>query len=276
MTTTVTHTVVTAEGARPERSILFLHGILGSGGNWRTFARRFVAARPDWAAVLVDLRMHGASQGFAPPHTVASTAGDLDAIDAVLPCPVRGIVGHSFGGKVALAYVASHADRLDEAWILDSMPGARPEARGSEDTVQVIDVLDALPNEPFASREAFVALLQSKGISTPTAQWLAMNLRPVARGEYRFRPDLTAIRSQLDDYFTVDHWPTIEHAPSTLALHLVIGGRSNVFDASDRARIDALANAHPDRVFVHVLANAGHWVHVDDPDGLLALMTRDE
>ena len=56
MTATVTHTVVTAEGARPERAILFLHGILGSGGNWRTFARRFVAARPDWAAVLVDLR----------------------------------------------------------------------------------------------------------------------------------------------------------------------------------------------------------------------------
>src|SRR5438045_3613951 len=46
--------------------MLFLHGIFGTGGNWRTIARRWVALRPTWGAVLVDLRMHGRSQGLRP------------------------------------------------------------------------------------------------------------------------------------------------------------------------------------------------------------------
>ena len=56
----------------PEAWMLFLHGILGSGANWRTIAKRFIGARPRWGAVLVDLRMHGASRELAPPRPRAA------------------------------------------------------------------------------------------------------------------------------------------------------------------------------------------------------------
>jgi pimeloyl-ACP methyl ester carboxylesterase len=273
MTATVTHTIVTAEGSQPNRTMLFLHGIFGTGGNWRTFARRFVAARPEWAAALVDLRMHGASQGFPGPHTVQSTAADLDALDAVLPYPVRGVVGHSFGGKVALAYIDRHARNLSEAWILDSMPGTRVHARGSESTMRALDVMEALPNEPFPSRDVFVQKLVDEGIARSVAQWLAMNLRAEERGVYRLRLDLAANRAQIEDYFARDEWSVIERAPDNLALHIVIGGQSGVFDAEDRRRIERIADEKPKHVYVHVLEKAGHWVHVDDPDGLFAAMT---
>lgn len=271
MTSTVTHAVITADGATPTRAMMFLHGIFGSGANWRSFARRFVGARPDWCAVLVDLRMHGASQAFAPPHTVAAAAQDLEPLASSLAVPVRGVVGHSFGGKVALAYVAKHAATLDEAWILDSAPGARPDARGSETTVAVLQTLGALGTR-FVSREAFIDALVAAGIERSIAQWLAMNLRN-ANGTYELRLDLAAIRALLDDYFEVDLWSAIEQAPASLAMHVVVGGRSRVFSDADRARIEALAAQKPAHVFLHVLENAGHWVHVDDPEGLLAVMT---
>ena len=51
------------------------------------------AARPDWGVVLVYQRMHGDSQQFAPPHTVAATAEDLLALDAVTPGPIPGVYG---------------------------------------------------------------------------------------------------------------------------------------------------------------------------------------
>ena len=51
----LSHALVTAPGQTPDRWMLFLHGILGSGANWRTVARKIVAARPQWGAVLVDL-----------------------------------------------------------------------------------------------------------------------------------------------------------------------------------------------------------------------------
>jgi len=63
--------------AGPAQWMLVLHGILGSGGNWRSFARRVAEACPSWGFVLVDLRMHGLSQGAPPPHTVESAARDL-------------------------------------------------------------------------------------------------------------------------------------------------------------------------------------------------------
>src|SRR5687767_12064792 len=96
------HAVLAPEGAAPRRWIMFLHGILGSGANWRSFAKGLLAACPGWGAVLVDLRMHGSSQGFAPPHTVAAAAADLASLG--LPGPLGAVVAHSFGGKVALAY----------------------------------------------------------------------------------------------------------------------------------------------------------------------------
>jgi pimeloyl-ACP methyl ester carboxylesterase len=40
-------------------TVLFLHGILGSGKNWSTFAKR-VAQQCALQALLLDLRCHGA------------------------------------------------------------------------------------------------------------------------------------------------------------------------------------------------------------------------
>ena len=56
---TLAHTRVTAAGATPERWLLVLHGIYGSGRNWGSIARRLVDARPEWGVLLVDLRLLG-------------------------------------------------------------------------------------------------------------------------------------------------------------------------------------------------------------------------
>lgn len=55
--------------ASPDRTLFVLHGLLGCGRNWRSWAKRLVegaaaaapAAGGPWRALLVDLRCHGAS-----------------------------------------------------------------------------------------------------------------------------------------------------------------------------------------------------------------------
>lgn len=250
--------------------MFFLHGILGSGANWRTFARRWVAARPEWGAVLVDLRKHGGSQDFPPPHTLAACAGDLVDLERAVPGPVQGVLGHSFGGKVALAYLARRGEQLAHAFIIDSMPGARSDARGSEQVVKLLDLLEHLP-PTFASREDFIARVEAAGFSREIALWQAMNLK--REGEvYTLRVDLPAIRALLDDYFAQDFWPVIEAPRSATQVHLIIGGRSTVFNAEDRERAARIAAASGGRVTYDVFPNAGHWVHVDEPEGLLNLV----
>ncbi len=260
--------IVTAPGANPSRWMFFLHGILGSGANWRTFARELTAAEPDWGAVLVDLRLHGDStRGFAPPHTLAACAADLEGLAQELGRPIRAVCGHSFGGKVALVYARRCRENLERLFVVDSTPSQRPDARGSESTRAIVDMLMTLPEE-FPSRDAFLSFVEGRGVTRPIAMWLAMNVKPIAgTTRYVFRIDVPAVRALLDDYFAVDCWDVLEHPPAGRRAHLVAGGSSNVLDEADRDR----ARRCP-QTTVDVVPGAGHWVHVDAPDALRALV----
>jgi esterase len=266
------HAIVSAPGAAPSRAMLVLHGILGSGGNFRTFVRSVVTARPDWAFVLVDLRGHGQSLDAPPPHTLASAAEDLVRLERALALPVRGVMGHSFGGKVGLAYAEARAGELDEVWVLDSTPSARPEGMRTVEASHVVDMLESLPKE-LPSRERFFELMMAQGLSLPTTEWLAMNVR--RDGDvFRFRLDLAVIRALLEDYFARDLWHVVERGDGRRRVHFVIGGLSETVSPADRGRLEALAQGSSGPS-VHVLPRAGHWVHVDDPDALLAIVTKD-
>src|SRR6185295_11256364 len=117
------------DGARPKRVIVFLHGILGRGNNLRTIARRFVELRPEWSAWLVDLRGHGRSPKGTPEPSLEAAARDV----VELAPSVRAIVGHSFGGKIALeAARIGEIASLEHVVVIDSAPGAREPVRGGD------------------------------------------------------------------------------------------------------------------------------------------------
>ncbi|MBL8932913.1 MAG: alpha/beta hydrolase [Archangium sp.] len=263
--------IVTASGAAPaQHSLLLLHGILGQGTNLRTLARRFVEARPGWQAVLVDLRAHGQSQTVEGDDTITRAADDVAETAKTLSAPVRGVLGHSFGGKVAML-LAERISGLEHLVILDSGPGQRTDFRGSELTMKVLSVLEDAP-ALFPSREAFVTHLGAAGIDKGIGQWLGMNLERDEAG-FRFRLSLSRIRSLLASYFATDCWPLLERlaADDGPRFHLVIGARSKVFDANERDRAEGLVSRSSGRCTVDVL-QTGHWVHVDDFEGTVGVL----
>jgi pimeloyl-ACP methyl ester carboxylesterase len=265
------HGIVTAESADPERYMLFLHGILGTRANWRGIARRFVEVRPEWGAILVDLREHGDSLGFSAPHTLQAAAADVAELVESLSTPVGGALGHSFGGKVVLEWLRSRRGQDTEAWTIDSSPSPSAANRDTTATAEVIRTLDALPAE-WDSRDAFVAAMVEAGQPPPIAQWLAMNLRRTDDGGRAFGPNLEVIRDLIEDYARSDAWDVLEALPAGCTLDVVVGGRSEVFSLSDRARVERIAEQNS-RISVHVIEHAGHWVHVDAADALVALLT---
>ena len=72
----------------------------------------------------------------------------------------------------------------------------------------------------------------------------------------------------LADYWRADYWPVLEGGRAG-AMHVLIGTGSDRFDAGTVARFAALDRAGV--IHLHRL-DAGHWVHVDDPEGLLAAL----
>lgn len=259
------HTRVTAAGRDPARWLLVLHGIYGAGRNWGSIARRLVDARPEWGAVLVDLRMHGQSRGFTGPHTIAAAADDVDRLVAHLDLHAAAVLGHSFGGKVALTYARHHGGELRQVWVIDSTFAVRPP---SGSAWEMIEAVRRLPPE-FASRAEAVAGLVAQGYAEPVAQWMAINLQP-QDGRYRWRIDFDAMDEMLRDFFRTDLWDVVESPPPGVDIHFVKATESDTLDLEAAARVQAAVRTSG-HVFLHLL-QGGHWLNTDNPDGVLQLL----
>jgi len=267
------HELLTAEGAAPARWLLLTHGILGAGGNWRRIARGLVQRQPMRGVVLVDLRGHGRSPQGEPPHTLAACAADVAALIAALRADGRAVdalAGHSFGGKVVLQARALPDVAALQTWLLDSSPSARPpgELAGDDGAIGVLGALEALP-PTHADRAAFVVALEAVGHSSALAHWLALSLVP-DEGGVRLRFDLPAVRAMITDYLARDLWPLVTDDALPGEVHLVVAERSTTVSAADRTRLAAAEARH--RVHGHLVAGAGHWLHVDAPDAVIELL----
>ncbi|MDP2307482.1 MAG: alpha/beta fold hydrolase [Pseudomonadota bacterium] len=276
------HVIQTAPGAAPTRWAWLLHGILGSGQNLRTVARRLVAAKPDWGFVLPDLRNHGESRGAPPPHTVVACAEDLFALAAHLGIEPRSAIGHSFGGKVAMVWGAraeARGHHVERIWALDVPPGPPdiPLAAQSE-VARVVLALRTVPM-PLPRRDSVVELLTRAGFSAGLAQWMTTNVRPTEAG-FVWRFDLVAIEEMMHDYARTDAWPWLLSRERRARVDVVRAERSERWPDAELERFgvtpqQTASETRPERLHLHVLPNAGHWVHVDNPDGLHALLVEE-
>jgi len=180
-------------------------------------------------------------------------------------------VGHSYGGKVTLKLLEERPQLAREAWVLDASPSARAERSADDSTQRVLDGLRALP-ETFPSRNAFAETLAARGIAPALGAWLAKNLvrSTDGREQLRFGLDMRAIGELLADHDRQDLWHVVEAPDRGAKLRFVLGGRSTTLSAATRARLAELASR--DVIELMELPQAGHWVHADDPEGLLKLL----
>lgn len=256
------HSIVTPRGGEPRKAMLFLHGILGRGNNWRSFARRMVDDREGFAAVLVDLRHHGDSLDVrGGEDSIEGCVDDLEALEGALGLPVAAALGHSFGGKVALAYAARRRAPLEEALIVDVDPAANL-SRGRPEVESLIETLETLP-KTHPSREAFAEALAERGVGKTLSGWLSLNLSRDEDG-VRFGPDLGAIRAMLRSHLETDLMDAALKPREGTRMRFLLGGRSDsVSPESRRALEEAAARGV---IELEIAPDAGHWVHVDAPE----------
>lgn len=253
------------ESGRSSRHLYVLHGIYGAGRNWGSVARSLVASRPGWGVILVDLRLHGHSQGFAPPHTLRACAHDVYELAEALGRPADVIVGHSFGGKVAL--MAAGLLSPDQVWVIDSTPSRRSPGGAA---FRMLRILRHLPPD-YASRAEAIQTLIDLQVVPYVARWMATNLE-LSGKRFRWRFDLNGVEALLYDFFRTDVWDVVENPPPGTRIHFVKATESDVMPEVECARVEALRQQG--RSFVHRV-HGGHWVHVDSPNELLAILLRE-
>lgn len=240
-----------------------LHGIYGRGRNWQAVARAIVAARPDYACWLLDLPHHGDSPGGRHGVSVAGLAADvIDWTEAASIVP-RVVLGHSFGGKVALAIAGRYQEGHLQVWVIDSTPEAK--APGGS-AWAMLDLVRRLPPH-FASREEATQAIVEGGYTLGVAQWMATNLTRADEG-FVWKLDFSVMDQLLDDFFRAEMWHVVESPAAGHDIHVLKASESSAISETAVTRLEAAAGP---RLHVHHRAG-GHWIHAEAPQMVAELI----
>jgi esterase len=249
----------------PSRHLVMLHGIYGRGRNWQGIARSLVAARPEYCCWLVDLPYHGDSGPGVHGDTVEGIARDLQDWIASAGFIPDAMLGHSYGGKVALAYALLQMDVPLQVWVIDSTPETKAPS-GSAWTM--LELIRRLPPR-FGSRDEAVDAIVAGGFTLGVAQWMATNLTR-EQGTFVWRLDFSAMERLLDDFFVTDLWKFVEQPGPSQDVHFLKASESNTISTN---ALERLERAPKDRVHVHHAAG-GHWIHAESPQIVLDLLVK--
>ena len=102
--------------------VLVVHGVTNTGARYRRLAE---GELPGCRVIAPDLRGHGASI-WDPPWDVGRHVADLIALLDAERIGRATVVGHSFGGMVAMELAAAAPDRVEGVALLDPACGIDP------------------------------------------------------------------------------------------------------------------------------------------------------
>jgi pimeloyl-ACP methyl ester carboxylesterase len=239
------------EGNGP--ALVVLHGLFGSSRNWASIAK-FLAARH--RVFSVDLRNHGESP-WSDEMTYAAMADDIAALLHRLGIEKPMLLGHSMGGKVAMALALTQPQRVAALAVVDIAPvtyGNELEAYAR--AMLAVDLARTV-------RRAEVEARLAESIPDPGVR--AFLLQNLVRGEdsFAWRLNLPVLSGAMDK---LRDFPAALHDATYGGLTWFIAGAlSDYVRPEHEPHIRALFPAAE----IRPVACAGHWVHAETPQAFI-------
>lgn len=192
------------------------------------------------------------------------------------------VFGHSFGGKVALQYLETCRKQSrkspSQVWVLDSLPGTgETDYKNRKLTASIENVLPRLKEIPLPihSKSQLIKDLTAKGIGLGEAQWLTTNLRLISNQpeQYEWKMDVPVIEELFQAFLATDLWPVVREGgvDDNVQIHFVHAEKNSMWTPQI---LEDLEDLEGEQVFSHLLVKSGHWVHIDNPNGLLEIIQK--
>lgn len=232
--------------------VVLLHGLFGAAQNWGAIQRKLATRH---RVLALDLRNHGASPHADTMGYPAMAADVAETIAAVTAAPAA-VLGHSMGGKVAMALALAEPQLVSRLIVADIAPVAYgPALRG------YVEALQAIALRPGLTRREVEAALAETIPEPGIRAFLAQNLLP-QEDPPRWRLGLDEIAAAM---------PVIEDFPPLPGRYdgpvLVMAGEHSGYVRP--VHRPAFAAHFPAARFV-IIPGAGHWLHAENPTGFLA------
>lgn len=230
-------------------AVLLAHGLFGSGKNLGGVARRLAQDR---LVVSVDMRNHGDSF-HSDDHSYLALADDLAEVIAAQGAPMD-VVGHSMGGKAAMAAALRQPALIRRLAVLDIAPFAY-----SHDQLGLIDAMESLDLDGLKLRSEADRRLSAR-IKTPGVRAFLLQSLDLKTEPAQWKMNLAALRANMD---AVVGWPDGLAPARFTGPVLALAGRESDYCGADA--VAAILRYFP-QASVEFLEGTGHWLHAERPE----------
>ncbi|WP_439139807.1 alpha/beta fold hydrolase [Roseicyclus sp.] len=225
--------------------ILIAHGLFGSARNWGVIARRL--SDQGRRVVTVDMRNHGDSP-WEGNHSYPDLAEDLAQVIAAHGGQAD-VLGHSMGGKAAMALALTHPTLVRRLIVADIAPVAYGHTQK-----HLIDAMRAVDLSLIETRRDADLQLAGHVSDAGVRAFLLQSLDVKGRA---WRLNLDALERFMP---AILGWPDLVGSFDGPTLFLS-GALSDYVKPDHRPAIKAL---FPKAQFAKI-PGAGHWLHADRP-----------
>jgi len=233
--------------------VVLLHGLFGAARNFGA-VQRVIAQR--FRVVALDMRNHGDSP-HAPDMRYPTQAADVRETMQSLGIETAAVIGHSMGGKAAMAMALRWPDLVGRLLVSDIAPVNYQHGNNA-----IAEAMAAIPLTPTLTRPQADAVL---GAAIPRPDIRAFLLQNLRFGvEPHWRIGLAEITAAIPDLEGWTDMPGTYPGPSLF----LTGANSDYVRPEHRP---VIRSRFPAARFV-AIKHAGHWIHADNPAGFLSVL----
>ncbi len=244
--------------------LLLMHG--GPGADHLTLLP-FRELADQFTLIFYDHRCNGRSQG-APTSsmTFENLTADADALRRTLGYDRWAVLGHSFGGHVALEYALRYPGSVSHLVLVDTGGDSRWSQRNAAELLasrgyspEKTELVRRLFNGEFEPRQMALILMRigSAYYSRPS---LSLVARELIRGEWRskMRPEAMIFGGR----HLLKGWTVMDRLGEITAPTLIVAGRDDFIFPPEHQRELAAGIPH---ARLELIDRAGHNPHAEQP-----------
>jgi pimeloyl-ACP methyl ester carboxylesterase len=248
--------------------VVLIHGMLNSSSHWQAVARDLAA---DYTVVAPDLIGHGDSAAPRGDYSLGAHAASIRDLLAAIGIDRASVVGHSLGGGVAMQFFYQFPQRIERLALISS-GGLGREVSPMLRTAALpgMSGLLSLTIHPrmLGALRASGARLRGRGIGAGVyLQAIARALAPLENADAR-QAFLHTLRSVIDMHgqrvSATDRLNLLDSIPT-----LIVWGERDRTIPIEHGRRAHEAIPHS---FFRTLPRAAHFPHLEDPEGLSAVL----
>lgn len=235
-------------------TLVFLHGLFGDLNNLGVIARAFA---DQYAILKIDLRNHGRSFHHNDMNYSLMASDVIQVLDELHLQKVI-LIGHSMGGKTAMAVADLAPQHIEKLVVIDIAPVTYTQNRHEP----FFAGLFAVSRSNAENRQQAKAVMETHIADEGIQQFMLKSFDSQAPERFLF--NLSALKH---NYEKLMGWQEVKVERPTL---FIKGARSDYIQVQDSQTI--LKQFPLAKSFV--IANADHWVHTEKPEAVIRAIQR--